>query len=150
MRCPEPILAEAAQRVVPAKRRHEVERHGLAGVGVRCRDEQPRRKHATAGQNTDELAQVGIDAVERELVEGAIVVVREVDAIPAALFWIARLAIVDLDERVGSQEIGAGVEAGRFGRAERISHVRIPIVLAFAESRLQVLDPAPTSRARRA
>jgi hypothetical protein len=39
--------------------------------------------------------------IERELAGGAIVVVREVDAIPAALLRVSRLAIIDFDERFG-------------------------------------------------
>ena len=63
-------------------------------------------------------------------------------------FGFQRLAIVDLDESVRSQEICAGVEAGRFGRTERICHVRILIVLPLAESRRQVLNPAADEQGR--
>ena len=132
----------------PAERRHEIKRHRLVGVGVGCRHEEPRRDHATAGQETDELTQVGIDAVERELAGGAIVVMGKVDAIPAALLRVLRLTIVDFDERVGSQEICAGVEARRFGRAERIRHVRVPIVLPLAELRRPGIDPATDEQVR--
>lgn len=88
------------------------------------------------------MTHVGIDAVERELIGGAIVVMREIDAIPASLLRISRLAIVDLDERLGSDEIDAGVETGHLGRRERARDIGNPIVLPFTESRRQVFQPA--------
>ena len=106
------------------------------------RDSEPGRDHTAAGQETEELPYIRIDTVERELVPRAIVVVREVEAIPAALFRIERLAIVHFDERVGADEIGVRVHTGNVGRREHVSDIGISIVLPFTEPRVQVLEAA--------
>ena len=67
---------------------------------------------------------------------------REVEAIPAALPRVNRLAIVHLDERCGSDEIRPRVDARHLGRREQDGHIWISIVLPCAQPRLEVLHPA--------
>jgi hypothetical protein len=98
--------------------------------------------HPTPSEKADELAQLDIEAVECELIGGAVVVMGEIDAIPAALSRMPRLPVVDLDERVGAEEVRAGVESRYLGRIERQRYVRVAIVLPRPESRFQVLGPA--------
>ena len=69
-------------------------------AGVRGRHEEPRRQHPPPGEESDELTQVGVDAVERVAAGGPIVELRKVDAIPPALARVLRLAIVNLQKAI--------------------------------------------------
>src|SRR5690606_18604443 len=77
VRTAEPVVAKATERVVPAKRRHQIEGHAAASVGLRRRGEQTHRKDPAFGKHAGVLAQVDVCASE---VEGTARVVKVAEA----------------------------------------------------------------------
>ena len=67
---------------------------------------------------------------------------RHVGADEPALPWIARLAIVELEEPVGAQEIGALAHAGRLLLREDVLRVGQVVVVASPDAGCQVLQTA--------
>ena len=63
MRPAEAIGAEAAERVVAAERRHEVERHARAGVGIVVDTSGAPGEDAPLGEEADELPEVDFEAL---------------------------------------------------------------------------------------
>ena len=102
----EPIVAVPAERIVPAKRRHQVEGHLLAGSGLRRRGRHASHQHAPLREKADELPKVHVQAREGVRRQIAIVVVTELGAVPAALAGVQRPPRVDLDERDGTKIVG--------------------------------------------
>src|SRR5262245_20495981 len=140
VRSAKPVLAKSAQRVVAAERRHEVEGHDLAFIGIRRRYEQPRRDHPTAGQEPEELAEIGIHAVEREAAGAPVVHVREVDAVPSALPCVPGLAVVDFEKADRSEILDRQSEPGGRLRIEQIFDRRHAAVFSGTDLRVQRLD----------
>ena len=132
---------KAAEGVRAAQRRLQVERHGVALRSVARRYPRPKRNRARVMHERDELPEIDVPAIERELIEIAIRVSRERQAIPAAG------TIVDgpiegrkLHKRLDHAKRRLGIQARDLFRPENLVGRGHPRVRAAADRRIEVAE----------
>ena len=111
-------------------------------LGVGRRHEQPCRNDPSLGEESDELTEVGVDAVERVPAAGLVVEAREIDTIPSALARVSRLAIVDFEKAIDRTYSTDWLMPGAVNRVEALPRLSHAAVLAGAKFRIQILDAA--------
>src|SRR5262245_30268010 len=142
LRSAESILPKPPQRIVAAQRRHQVEGHGGAGIGIRGRYEQATGQHTPFGEKPDELAKIRVHAADRELARIEVVIVGRLDTIPTTLARVLGFSIIDFQKSCRTHEVGRRAEALRRDRAEALFDRRYEAVLSLTESRTDILHAA--------
>ena len=109
----EAIGAETPQRVVAAEPGHQVVGHARARRGIRRGEQHAAGEDAPFREETDELAEVDVEAGVRE---GAILLIGvpcKVQAVPAAFAGIHRLPVIDFGEDAAAEKVALADERRR-------------------------------------
>src|SRR5262245_44586848 len=142
LRSAESIFPKPPQRVVAAQRRHQVEGHGGAGIGIRSRYEQAAGEHTASGEKPDVLAKIRVHTANRELARAEVVIGRRIDTIPTTLARVLGFSVINFQKRRRTHEVDRRTEALRRYRGEALFDRRHEAVLSLTESRTDILHAA--------